>query len=66
MHAVTGAFGYSGHYIARRLLAAGHEVRTLTNSKPSSAAFAARVAAHPLDFSKPDQLTASLRGVRVL
>ena len=31
-HAVTGAFGYTGAYIARRLLRAGIEVRTLTNS----------------------------------
>jgi hypothetical protein len=30
--AVTGAFGYLGRYIAGRLLAAGHEVMTLTNS----------------------------------
>ena len=30
--AVTGAFGYSGRYMATRLLAAGHEVITLTNS----------------------------------
>jgi NAD(P)-dependent dehydrogenase (short-subunit alcohol dehydrogenase family) len=28
---VTGAFGYTGKYIARRLLAAGRRVRTLTN-----------------------------------
>ncbi|MBM4461037.1 MAG: epimerase, partial [Chloroflexi bacterium] len=32
MHAVTGAFGYSGKYIARRLLAAGRAVITLTIS----------------------------------
>ena len=30
--AVTGAFGYSGRYIAKRLLEAGHRVITLTNS----------------------------------
>lgn len=29
-HAVTGAFGFSGSYIASRLLEAGHEVLTLT------------------------------------
>jgi nucleoside-diphosphate-sugar epimerase len=32
IHAVTGAFGYSGKYIARRLLAEGRKVITLTNS----------------------------------
>jgi uncharacterized protein YbjT (DUF2867 family) len=30
--AVTGAFGYSGRYIAKRFLEAGHNVITLTNS----------------------------------
>ena len=30
--AVTDAFGYSGKYIARRLLAEAHEVIALTNS----------------------------------
>ena len=30
--AVTGAFGYSGKYMAQRLIAAGHDVLTLTNS----------------------------------
>jgi len=28
-HAVTGAFGYSGKYIAQRLLDKGHKVITL-------------------------------------
>lgn len=31
IHAVTGAFGYSGRYIATRLLAEGQQVVTLTN-----------------------------------
>ena len=32
IHAVTGAFGYSGRYIATRLLEQGRSVVTLTNS----------------------------------
>ena len=32
LHAVTGTFGYSGKYIAQRLLDRGQEVITLTNS----------------------------------
>ncbi len=32
IHVVTGAFGFSGKYIAERLLAAGYSVRTPTNS----------------------------------
>ena len=31
LHVVTGAFGYSGKYIATRLLAEGRRVRTLTD-----------------------------------
>ena len=30
LNVVTGAFGYTGKYIARKLLSTGHEVRTLT------------------------------------
>lgn len=30
LHVVTGAFGYTGKYITRRLLDIGHRVRTLT------------------------------------
>jgi NADH dehydrogenase len=32
LHVVTGAFGYSGKYITRRLLERGVRVATLTNS----------------------------------
>ncbi|MFH1022939.1 MAG: NAD-dependent epimerase/dehydratase family protein [Planctomycetota bacterium] len=31
--AVTGAFGYSGRYIAQRLLAAGHDVITFGRTR---------------------------------
>ena len=66
LHAVTGAFGYSGRYIARRLLEAGHRVRTLTHTTPVTDPFGGRVSAYPLDFSQPERLADSLRGVRVL
>ena len=32
LHVVTGAFGYSGRWIAHRLLEKGVRVRTLTNA----------------------------------
>jgi len=66
LHAVTGAFGYSGRYIARRLLEAGHHVTTLTNSTPASDPFGGRVRRSPLAFDRPAALAESLRGVRVL
>lgn len=65
-HAVTGGFGYSGRYIAGRLLDAGHRVITLTNSRPLTDPFAGRVRAYPLSFDRAESLAESLRGVRVL
>jgi len=65
-HAVTGAFGYSGRYIARRLLDEGREVITLTNSFNRSNPFGSRVRALPFSFDQPDRLAQSLAGVEVL
>jgi nucleoside-diphosphate-sugar epimerase len=65
-HVVTGAFGYSGQYIARRLLEAGHEVRTLTNSLHKPNPFGEQVRPFPFHFDQPDKLTESLRGAKVL
>lgn len=64
--AVTGAYGYSGRYIAERLLAAGHAVVTLTNSPQRPNPFQGEVAALPFHFDAPAELTASLRGVDTL
>ncbi len=66
IHAVTGAFGYSGKYIARRLLDDGKKVITLTNSPRRVNPFGEAVQAFPLDFSHPAGLAESLRGVSVL
>lgn len=64
--AVTGAFGYSGKYIAHRLLDAGADVITLTNSRHRPNPFGERVQAFPFHFDQPKLLTESLRGVSVL
>ena len=66
LHVVTGAFGYSGKYIATRLLNEGHQVRTLTNSTGRANPFGDQVEAHPFNFDHPDQLVESLRGATVL
>lgn len=63
--AVTGAFSYSGKYIARRLLAQGHELITLTGHPDRPDPFDGQVKAFPLDF-KAASLTRSLRGVEML
>lgn len=65
-HVVTGAFGYSGRRIARRLLGRGITVRTLTNSPRPQDPCAANIQTCPLCFDHPEQLTDSLRGARVL
>jgi uncharacterized protein YbjT (DUF2867 family) len=64
LHAVTGAFGYSGKYIAQRLLQSGKDVITLTNSvnRPNPSG----LKAYPLDFDNPAALVQSLQGVNVL
>jgi NADH dehydrogenase len=66
LHAVTGAFGYSGKYIARRLLDQGLEVLTLTNSPHRRNPFGEAVRAEPFHFDQPERLVQALRGVAVL
>jgi NADH dehydrogenase len=66
IHAVTGAFGFSGKYIAERLLKNDIEVRTLTNSPNRDDPLAGRIKAFPYNFERPGELAASLEGVKVL
>ena len=66
LHVVTGAFGYSGSYIARRLLDAGCRVRTLTNSLHREHALRGRIEAAPFHFDDESRLAASLEGASVL
>lgn len=64
--AVTGAFSYSGKYITRRLLAGGERVITLTGHPGRPDPFNGAVRPFPLDFTKPDELAASLADVDAL
>ena len=66
IHAVTGAFGYSGRYLAARLLAQGNEVITLTNSANRPNPFGNKIRVFPLSFDEPEKLAAALAGVEVL
>ena len=63
---VTGAFSYSGRYVARRLQSEGATVKTLTNRPDLDDFFGGRVPAAPLDFSDPDGLCLSMQGAAVL
>jgi NADH dehydrogenase len=64
--AVTGAFGYSGSRIARRLLKAGHDVLTLTNSSGRDHPLSGQIRAEPFNFDHPDKLARALEGTSVL
>lgn len=66
LHVVTGAFGYTGKYIARELLRRGMRVRTLTNSLHREDPFGGAVEVHPLGFADRDALVESLRGAAAL
>lgn len=66
LHVVTGAFGYSGSYIGRRLLDDGCRVRTLTNSIRRGHPLATRIEVRPLAFHEPRTLVDALRGAAVL
>ena len=64
--AVTGAFSYSGKYIAQKLLAKGDEVITLTGHPDRSEMFDGKIKAYPFNFDRPQDQIQSLRGVEVL
>jgi NADH dehydrogenase len=65
MDVVTGAFSFTGRYVAARLLELSREVRTLTRHPQTASPFGARVEAFPLDFDL-DTLTERLRGADTL
>jgi uncharacterized protein YbjT (DUF2867 family) len=66
MDVVTGAFGYTGRFITRRLLRSASVVRTLTDHPDRPNPFGERVELAPLTFDDGPALVASLRGVDVL
>ncbi|HUA95912.1 MAG TPA: NAD(P)H-binding protein [Acidimicrobiales bacterium] len=65
LDAVTGAFGYSGRSIARRLLGTGRTVRTLTGH-PGRGGNQHEIEVRPLDFDDPAGLVSGLEGVTTL
>lgn len=66
MDVVTGAFGYTGKYIARQLLARGRRVKTLTGHPERPNPFGTQVSVAPFRFDDPDALAESLRGATTL
>lgn len=66
VNVVTGAFSFTGRYIAARLLAQGKTVRTLTRHPHRIHPFGDRVSASVLDFADPKHLVASMRDASTL
>jgi uncharacterized protein YbjT (DUF2867 family) len=66
LNVVTGAFSFTGRFIARRLLARGEGVRTLTGHPGRARLFEGAVPAAPYRFDDPGALTASLEGATTL
>jgi uncharacterized protein YbjT (DUF2867 family) len=62
---VTGAFSFTGRFIARQLLASGRRVRTLTNHPKRPGAQDVDVDVAPLQFTDRAALVESLRGADV-
>ena len=66
LNVVTGAFGFTGKYIAARLLSMGERVRSLTGHSGKTVTWSDQVEAVPLAFSEPRWLAASLEGAQTL
>ena len=66
IHAVTGAFGYSGRYIAKKLIDEDRRVITITNSINRKNPFGGKIQVFPFNFESPEKLTKTLEGVSVL
>ena len=65
-HVVTGASGYTGRYIARRLVDGGARVRSLTGHMDRPSPFGDAVEVFPYRFDEPDAMSRSLEGADTL
>jgi NADH dehydrogenase len=66
VNAVTGAFGYSGKYIAQQLLGSGKQVISLTGHPERTDVLDDRVRAFPFNFNHPERLIRILKNVNTL
>jgi uncharacterized protein YbjT (DUF2867 family) len=66
MDVVTGAFSYTGSYMARRLLDSARRVRTLSWAPDPEHALAPEVEFARVDFSRPGELTDAMLGAETL
>ncbi|HUV05374.1 MAG TPA: NAD(P)H-binding protein [Armatimonadota bacterium] len=66
LNVVTGASGFTGRYIARRLLSVKQRVLNLTGHPERRAETGDQIPSVPFNFDKPDELADSLRGATTL
>src|SRR3970282_1493386 len=66
IHAVTGAFGYSGRHITDLLLAQGKRVRSLTGHPDRPDPFGGRGEVRKFEVHEPARMRDALSGVKVL
>jgi uncharacterized protein YbjT (DUF2867 family) len=63
---VTGAYSFTGRFIAQRLMAQDRNIRTLTNHPQRATAEDVKAEVAPLQFADRDALVESMRGAEVL
>jgi nucleoside-diphosphate-sugar epimerase len=63
---VTGAFSYSGRFVAAQLLERGRDLRTLTNHPKPEDPLAPQIPTYPLNFLDEAGLVAALKGADTL
>ncbi len=66
MVTITGAFSYTGKYVARILLDRGYRVRTLTGHPERENPLGTAVEVFPFSFDDPERLRQTLRGTSTL
>ncbi|MBI2470787.1 MAG: NAD(P)H-binding protein [Planctomycetes bacterium] len=66
LNVVTGAFGYTGKYITRRLILMGKKVKTLTGHPNRQNPFGNQISVAPFHFDNPAELTRNLQGATTL
>ncbi len=66
LNIVTGAFGYTGKYIAQKLLSLGKKVRTITGHPNRLNPFGDKMSVDPFNFNNPNDLIRSLQGATIL
>lgn len=66
LNIVTGAFGYTGKYITKRLLSIGKKVKTLTGHPNRPNPFGNQISVAPFHFGNPAELRRALQGATTL